>query len=98
MPLPPKRKYPPVVLSGYIILEQDGKLLMMRRHNTGYQDGKYGLPSGHLEEKEFATVGTIREVAEEIGIVLKPKNIIISPYCPPCMQRPRQNRLFLQAY
>lgn len=40
----------------------------MRRANTGYQDGNYGLPAGHLEDNESLTEGLKREVKEEIGI------------------------------
>jgi len=78
MPLQPERNYPPVILSGYIILEKDSQVLMLRRFNTGYHDGDYSLPAGHLEAGEFASLGTVREVAEEIGIILKQQDITIA--------------------
>lgn len=51
---------------------------MLRRFNTGYHDGDYSLPAGHLEKGEFASIGTVREVAEEISIILKPRDISIA--------------------
>ncbi len=59
----------------YLALIQDGKVLLSRRFNTGYMDGKYGLPSGHLEEGESLRQALIREVREEIAIILEPEDI-----------------------
>ncbi len=47
----------------------------MRRYKTGWMDGYYGLPSGHLEEGEAPAAAAIRETAEEIGINLKPEDL-----------------------
>ncbi len=47
----------------------------MRRLNTGYQDGQYGLPSGHLEDNESISHGLCREVKEEIGVFIKPSDL-----------------------
>jgi 8-oxo-dGTP diphosphatase len=54
----------------YAIMERDGKYLLLKRQNTGYQDGNYGLPSGHVEQGELITKALEREVAEEIGAVV----------------------------
>lgn len=35
------------------------------------QQGKYGLPGGHLEEGEAPEQGLLREVQEELGVVYK---------------------------
>ena len=52
----------------FLILVQDGKVLLSRRFNTGYEDGNYGLPAGHGEEGERMREGIVREAKEEIGI------------------------------
>jgi 8-oxo-dGTP diphosphatase len=56
----------------HLILRDDqGGVLLGQRQNTGWADGQLGLPSGHLEEAESATVGMAREAHEEIGVLVK---------------------------
>lgn len=57
-----------LIASVYLILIKNNKILLLRRQNTGYEDGKYGLPAGHLEDNETLKEGLKREVKEEIGI------------------------------
>jgi len=64
-----------MIASGYLMLIRDGKILLSRRFQTGYEDGKYSLPAGHIEEGETLTAGTCREIREEIGITLKPSDL-----------------------
>lgn len=52
----------------HLILREGGRILLGRRIDTGFADGSYALPAGHLEEGEAATAGLVREAAEEIGI------------------------------
>jgi 8-oxo-dGTP diphosphatase len=52
----------------YLILRRDSQVLLLKRANTGYQDGKYSLIAGHLEGDELATEATAREAKEEAGI------------------------------
>ena len=47
------------------------EILMLKRAGTGYYDGYYDLPGGHLEDEEDIFDGMIREAKEEIGITLK---------------------------
>jgi len=55
----------------YILLIKENKILLGRRFNTGWQDGNYGLPSGHLEENETMIHGLLRETKEETGVDVK---------------------------
>lgn len=64
-----------MIASGYLMLIRRGKILLSRRFQTGYEDGKYSLPAGHIENNETVTHGTCREIGEEIGIVLAPSNL-----------------------
>ena len=58
-------------ISVQIVLKQDNKVLLMKRKNTGYEDGKYSLPGGHVEQNEEIRKAAIREAKEEIGIDIK---------------------------
>ncbi len=53
-----------------LILIQEGKVVMLRRFQTGYQDGNYCLPAGHGEEGETMREAIAREAFEEIGITV----------------------------
>ncbi|OGZ84413.1 MAG: hypothetical protein A2599_00910 [Candidatus Staskawiczbacteria bacterium RIFOXYD1_FULL_39_28] len=63
------------VPAGYVLLIKDGKVLLQRRCNTGYMDGKYSLPAGHVDEGENYSQCAIREAKEEIGVDLKPEDL-----------------------
>lgn len=64
-----------MIASGYLMLIRGGKILLSRRFHTGYEDGKYSLPAGHIENNETLTRGTCREIKEEIGAVLAPRDL-----------------------
>ncbi len=70
----PPEKRPKFIISIYLIYVKNGKVLLTRRFNTGYCDGKYSLPAGHLDEHETLTEAISREVKEEIGLSTKPKD------------------------
>lgn len=57
-------------LACYMLVFVDGKILLMKRQNSGCDDGMYGLPSGHIEEGEDPLEGAVRETLEEIGILV----------------------------
>jgi 8-oxo-dGTP diphosphatase len=57
-----------VVPSVFAALIKDGKVLLLRRQNTGWMDGYYDLPAGHLEDQEKLKEGAARELKEEAGI------------------------------
>ena len=58
-----------------LIVKKDNKVLLMRRFNTGWNDGKYALMGGHVEDGENPEMAVVREAFEEIGIVVNPENI-----------------------
>jgi mutator protein MutT len=59
----------------YAILEQENQIFLMRRANTGYRDGEYGVPAGHIEPGETLLQATVREVREEAGVEVEPSDL-----------------------
>lgn len=59
----------------YLIPVKDGKILLSRRFQTGYEDGNYGLVAGHVDGEETMKKALVREVKEEIGILLDPSKL-----------------------
>ncbi len=57
-----------LIPSVYMFLIQNEKILLLRRFNTGYEDGNYGLVAGHTDGEETMREAMIREAFEETGI------------------------------
>jgi len=58
---------------------EDVEILLHRRKNTGYEDGKWDIAgSGHVDKGETAKMAVIRECAEELGIDVKISHLF---YC-----------------
>jgi len=57
-----------VIVDLHIVIRDGPNVLMGLRQNTGFADGMYHLPAGHLEDGETFVEGTIREAKEELGV------------------------------
>jgi 8-oxo-dGTP pyrophosphatase MutT (NUDIX family) len=66
-----------VIPAVFIIVQRSEKILLLERMNTGWNDGMFTLPSGHIEKNEAPQDAIIREVNEEVGIKLEKKDLII---------------------
>ena len=83
-----KKRYESKVAVFLILMrEVNGKIeiLLQRRYNTGYMDGKYDMAcSGHLEKGESLSMALVREAKEEIDLDIKEENLklvsVIHPY------------------
>lgn len=60
----------------FMIFSNGQKVCMLRRFQTGWRDGEYTLPSGHVEGKESAVQAAIREAKEEVGVDIKPADLV----------------------
>ncbi|MDA1079436.1 MAG: NUDIX domain-containing protein [bacterium] len=56
------------IVAVHLILQQDDKILFQVRKNTGYEDGSYSLPGGHVEANETVIAALQREMREELCI------------------------------
>ncbi len=59
----------------HVFLIQDGRVLLLRRFNTGYEDGNYSVVAGHLDGDEEVKRAAIREAREEVAIEIAPEDI-----------------------
>jgi 8-oxo-dGTP pyrophosphatase MutT (NUDIX family) len=59
----------------YLLLLSEGQVLLLRRHNTGYEDGNYSVIAGHVNPGECLTQALVREAAEEAGIQLDEEEV-----------------------
>lgn len=64
----PSRFATPVAV--HLFLHQEGSILLLRRFNTGYEDGNYSVIAGHLNGVETVLSAMCREAHEEAGIRL----------------------------
>lgn len=61
-------------LASYCLVQVKDAILVQRRANTGYLDGFWALPSGHVHEGEDAVSAASRELAEETGLIVEPQD------------------------
>lgn len=62
-------------VAAHVFLLRQGAVLLLRRRGTGFADGQYGLPAGHLDGGEPATAAAARECREEVGVVVAPADL-----------------------
>ncbi|HEY5271308.1 MAG TPA: NUDIX domain-containing protein [Anaerolineales bacterium] len=62
----------------HLFLFRGDQILLLRRYQTGYMDGYYSVPAGHLDGEETVRMAGIREAREEIGVGIDPADMIFA--------------------
>lgn len=62
----------------HLLLFNNGRILLSRRYNTGYEDGNYSLVAGHVEYGESTVEAAVREAREEVGIEIAIQDVHIT--------------------
>jgi 8-oxo-dGTP diphosphatase len=70
-----KKEHFKIIPAVYAFFVKDGQILLSRRFQTGWQDGNYSLPAGHLDGGETLRQAMSREALEEVGVKVAPKDL-----------------------
>jgi inorganic pyrophosphatase len=61
----------------HIVFIEGDRVFLLRRANTGYEDGNYSLVAGHLDGDETVIQAAVRESLEEAGVKIRPDDLEI---------------------
>lgn len=64
--------------AAHLLLIQDDQILLARRYQTGWGDGSYSVPAGHLDGGESVASAMARETEEEICVFVKPEDLHVA--------------------
>ncbi|MFD9972147.1 methyltransferase domain-containing protein [Streptomyces sp. NPDC059017] len=66
------------VVDVHLVLRRGDEVLLARRAGTGYGDGLWNGPSGHVEDGEDVRAAMVREAREEIGVEFAPEDLRVA--------------------
>jgi 8-oxo-dGTP diphosphatase len=63
---------PPLLVGAVALIDEAGRVLMQQRRADKQHGGLWEFPGGKLEPGETPEQATVREIAEELGLVIDP--------------------------
>jgi mutator protein MutT len=64
-----------MIVAVHLIALNGGSVLMSKRKNTGWMDGHWSVPAGHVEKGEDVITTIKREVKEEVDMEIEWENL-----------------------
>lgn len=65
----------PLTTSVFVIVQREGRILMLRRSGTGWMDGRLSVPAGAHDGGEPLAAAAARELREETGLEIEPSTL-----------------------
>ncbi|QHW32812.1 NUDIX domain-containing protein [Paenibacillus rhizovicinus] len=59
----------------HLLFYQDERVLLLKRQNTGFEDGKWSVVAGRIDGNEEVKSAAIREAKEEAGVDILPDDL-----------------------
>ncbi|TVX96323.1 NUDIX hydrolase [Cohnella terricola] len=63
--------------SVHLLMYRNDQVLLLKRKNTGFEDGKWSVVAGRIDGGEEVIAAAIREAKEEAGIDIDPDHLKI---------------------
>ena len=64
-----------LITETHLLIIKENKILLLLRENTGYEDGKYSVVAGHVEQNENIKKAMSRESLEEANLIIKEEDL-----------------------
>jgi len=62
----------------HLLFFRGNQILLLRRYNTGFRDGEYSVPAGHIDGGESVRAAAAREALEEVAVRIAKEDIVFS--------------------